>query len=246
MASSSLRPRPRPRESYRRRDSALGSRTCRLDSRRRRARRRGSQAAVDRDGDAPAARESRGARSAPTQSSTPAAATRRAAVALVYDARRPVETPRQARASSSGPITRVSSSPARVPSSVSPSPLRRGVSVSPPKIPDHRTKALQDSIVSLLGKRPATPEDADALPVGRVGKRGRAQRSTRQPSDVLPVLEDQGRQQEVTSVFGAGRSFSPGAEDSDGGALEGLSMGADEQSLRVMYEDPGSARNCSG
>lgn len=69
------------------------------------------------------------------------------------------------------------SSPARVPSSVSPSPLRRGVSVSPSKIPDHRTKALQESIVSLLGKRPApaTPEDAE--PVGRAGKRGRAHRT---------------------------------------------------------------------
>jgi hypothetical protein len=55
--------------------------------------------------------------------------------------------------------------------------LRRGVSVSPSKIPDHRTKALQESIVSLLGKRPApaTPEDAE--PVGRVGKRGRAHRT---------------------------------------------------------------------
>ncbi|KAJ6473241.1 hypothetical protein C8R45DRAFT_409750 [Mycena sanguinolenta] len=140
------------------------------------------------------------------------------------------------------PITRVASSPARVPSSVSPSPLRRGVSVSPSKIPDHRTKALQDSIVSLLGKRPATPEDVDALPVGRAGKRGRAQRlkpQSRQPSDVLPVLADQDPEQQMKSVFGAGRSFSPGAEDSDGGALEGLSMGADEQSLRVMYEDPG-------
>ncbi|KAJ6463033.1 hypothetical protein C8R47DRAFT_84724 [Mycena vitilis] len=63
-----------------------------------------------------------------------------------------------------------SSSPARVPSSTSPSPMRRGVSVSPPKIPDHRTKALQESIVSLLGKRPATPEESDIF-AGRPGKR---------------------------------------------------------------------------
>jgi hypothetical protein len=43
-------------------------------------------------------------------------------------------------------------------------------------------------------------------------------------------------ERQLTSVFGAGRSFSPGPEDS---AYEGLSLGADEQSLRVMYEDPG-------
>lgn len=70
-----------------------------------------------------------------------------------------------------------SSSPARVPSSVSPSPLRRsrGPSVSPVHVPDHRTKALQESIVSLLGKRAATPE-GDIAP-GGAGKRGRPHRS---------------------------------------------------------------------
>ncbi|KAF7354687.1 hypothetical protein MSAN_01382400 [Mycena sanguinolenta] len=76
----------------------------------------------------------------------------------------------------------------------------------------------------------------------RAGKRGRAQRSkpqSRHPSDVLPVIAAQDPEQQMKSVFGAGRSFSPGVEDSDAGALEGLSMGADEQSLRVMYEDPG-------
>ncbi|KAJ7886140.1 hypothetical protein B0H14DRAFT_3856655 [Mycena olivaceomarginata] len=100
--------------------------------------------------------------------------------------------------------------------------------------------ALQESIVSLLGKRPApaTPEDAE--PVGRAGKRGRAHRTkpqSRQPSDVLPVPVFEDRQ--LASVFGARRSFSP--PDDEGSVLEGLSMGtgADEQSLRVMYEDPG-------
>ncbi|KAJ7982935.1 hypothetical protein DFH06DRAFT_1318411 [Mycena polygramma] len=129
-----------------------------------------------------------------------------------------------------------SSSPARVPSSTSPSPMRRGVSVSPPKIPDHRTKALQESIVSLLGKRPATPEESDVF-AGRPGKRGRPHRSkpqSRQPSDALPVHAPV--EEEPRSVFGA-RSLSP---DPDGDG-EGLSLmsGADEQSLRVMYEDPG-------
>ncbi|KAJ7638247.1 hypothetical protein FB45DRAFT_902376 [Roridomyces roridus] len=119
-----------------------------------------------------------------------------------------------------------SSSPARVPSSSSPSPLRRGrgPSVSPVQVPDHRTKALQESLVSLLGKRPATPEGDT-----RAGKRGRPHRSkpqSRQHSDTR-VEED---------VFGGERrrSLSPGPDD---GALEGQSLG-DEQSLRVMYEDP--------
>ncbi|KAJ6485242.1 hypothetical protein DFH09DRAFT_1458075 [Mycena vulgaris] len=63
-----------------------------------------------------------------------------------------------------------SSLPARVPSSASPSSLHRGVSVSLPKISDERTKALQESITSLLGKLPAVPED-DAPALGRAGKR---------------------------------------------------------------------------
>ncbi|KAJ7449521.1 hypothetical protein FB451DRAFT_1287192 [Mycena latifolia] len=128
-----------------------------------------------------------------------------------------------------------SSSPARVPSSTSPSPLRRGVSVSPTKIPEERTKALQESITSLLGKRPVAAEE-DA-PLGRAGKRGRAHRSkpqSRQPSDALPVYHAPVAGE--LNGFGGGRSLSPGPDD---GAYEGLSMGADEQSLQVMYEDPG-------
>ncbi|KAJ7123099.1 hypothetical protein C8R44DRAFT_919020 [Mycena epipterygia] len=134
--------------------------------------------------------------------------------------------------SSSSPVRiPAPSSSARVPSSASPSPLRRGASVSPAKIPDERTKALQDSIASLLGKRaaPAVAEDAPR-------KRGRAQRSkpqSRQVSDVLPVYH---APEGDLSGFGGGRTLSPGPDD---GACEGLSLGADEQSLRVMYEDPG-------
>ncbi|KAJ7174295.1 hypothetical protein C8R46DRAFT_1080571 [Mycena filopes] len=142
-----------------------------------------------------------------------------------------------------------SSSPARVPSSTSPSPLRprpRGVSVSPPKIPDHRTKALQDSIVSLLGqKRPATPDEGDSMGAGRA-KRGkhRSKPQSRQPSDLLPVAVagDDPSVDHHHLIFGAGRgrSLSP-APDGDSESYEAFSLGAgaDEQSLRVMYEDPG-------
>ncbi|KAJ7236947.1 hypothetical protein C8J57DRAFT_1728118 [Mycena rebaudengoi] len=128
----------------------------------------------------------------------------------------------------------------RIPSSSSPSPLRRGVSVSPAKIPDERTKALQESITSLLGKRgSAMLDDEQELqqPPGR--KRGRAQRSkpqSRQPS-IHPALADPAPDRALDGdVFGGGRSLSPGY-------AEGLSLGADEheheQSLQVMYEDPG-------
>ncbi|KAF7330964.1 hypothetical protein MVEN_02436300 [Mycena venus] len=150
--------------------------------------------------------------------------------------------------------------PLRVPSSASPSPLRRGVSVSPPKIPDHRTKALHDSIRSLLDhgqkhkgtKRPATPDEVGEAH-GRAGKRGRVRtksKPSRQPSDALPLplpLPMPERDPHESVFGGAGRSFSPGIgismsmDDRYGegsSAIEGLSMG-DEQSLRVMYEDPG-------
>ncbi|KAJ6530367.1 hypothetical protein DFH09DRAFT_1370743 [Mycena vulgaris] len=164
----------------------------------------------------------------PTQSSSSSSSARPWAQALAR-ARAQVR-----RAATFGAASRVtSSSPARVPSSASPSPLRRGVSVSPPKISDERTKALQESITSLLGKLPAVPED-DAPALGRAGKRGRPHRSkpqSRQLSDVLPVPAAG-----ELSTFGGGRSFSPGPDD---GAYEGLSIGADEQSMRVMYEDPG-------
>ncbi|KAJ6531543.1 hypothetical protein B0H10DRAFT_2150634 [Mycena sp. CBHHK59/15] len=108
----------------------------------------------------------------------------------------------------------------RVPSSSSPSPLRRGVSVSPSKIPGERTKALQESIASLLGKRQTSLEDEDSGT--RPGKRGRPHRSkpqSRQPSGVVekePELE-----LDMLPAFGA-RSMSPGFEG-----------------LQVMYEDPG-------
>jgi hypothetical protein len=57
------------------------------------------------------------------------------------------------------------------------------------------------------------------------------QPQSHQPSDVLPVFPIAGE----LSAFGGGRSLSPAPDD----AYEGLSMGADEQSLQVMYEDPG-------
>ena len=78
----------------------------------------------------------------------------------------------------------------RVPSSKSPSPMkslknisRSGSrqSLSPVKIDHEATKALQETISSLLGKRP-TPEGEDLagvadVPNGRNGKRTRPHRS---------------------------------------------------------------------
>lgn len=85
----------------------------------------------------------------------------------------------------------------RVPSSKSPSPMKSlqnchsngssssRLSLSPVKIDHDATKALQESITSLLGKRPS-PEGEDLagggangadIPNGRNGKRARPQRS---------------------------------------------------------------------
>ncbi|KAF8190003.1 hypothetical protein K438DRAFT_1971489 [Mycena galopus ATCC 62051] len=96
------------------------------------------------------------------------------------------------------------------------SQLRRGMSVSPPKIPEHRTKALKESIASLLGKRPAIHEESEAP-----AKRGRTYRSG-QNSDALPVLVPPAPEQESCT----------------GSDEEGPSIDSDEQSLRVLYEDP--------
>ncbi|KAJ7301135.1 hypothetical protein DFH08DRAFT_907203 [Mycena albidolilacea] len=112
--------------------------------------------------------------------------------------------------------------PARVASLAVPSQPRRGMSVSPPKIPDHRTKALEESIVSLLGKRSAMQEESE-VPL----KRGRLYRS-RQTSDALPVLVLDG--DERGSVFGKAQLLSPVSDEGSD---------PDEQSLRVLYEDPG-------
>ncbi|CAK5276337.1 unnamed protein product [Mycena citricolor] len=125
----------------------------------------------------------------------------------------------------------LSSSPnAVVPSSVSPSPLRRGASVSPPKMSEERARVLQESMVSLLGKRAATPEDATS---SRAAKRGRPARQpqSRQPSDALPVMVVDKTVVNNEMIFtGSQVTYEP---------LEGLSVGsADEQSLQVLYEDP--------
>ena len=78
----------------------------------------------------------------------------------------------------------------RVPSSKSPSPMKSlgnmsgggsRLSLSPVKIDHEATKALQESITSLLGKRP-TPEGEESagvtdVPNARNGKRARPHRS---------------------------------------------------------------------
>ncbi|KAF8872587.1 hypothetical protein BD779DRAFT_1613786 [Infundibulicybe gibba] len=124
----------------------------------------------------------------------------------------------------------------RVPSSTTPSPMQipRHPSRPPPspaRIPNEVTRALQESITSLLGKR--QPSD-DELVSGRVGKRARPHRSkppSRQPSEAqisepAPI---------PAPVFGSTSAF--GVFVPDGGA--GAGIDEQEESLRVMYEDPG-------
>ncbi|KAF8963182.1 twin BRCT domain-containing protein [Flammula alnicola] len=103
----------------------------------------------------------------------------------------------------------------RVPSSKSPSPMKipwagSRASLSPLKIDHKATKALQDSITSLLGKRPSEEGDESN---GKKTKRGRPQRKpqSRQPSDAK-IAESS----TTTSKHGQAK-----------------------ESMRVMYEDPG-------
>ncbi|KAK7046773.1 hypothetical protein R3P38DRAFT_3346388 [Favolaschia claudopus] len=102
---------------------------------------------------------------------------------------------------------------------------RRGISVTPPKIPDYRKRALEDSIVSLLGKRPSPEEESSEFPA----KRGRVYRSRRPDvvSSSVIVEEHQGS----TSDDELNLGFEGGGR--------GQSADLDEQSLLVVYEDPG-------
>lgn len=76
----------------------------------------------------------------------------------------------------------------RIPSSTSPSPMRAPSlqksgssrsSVSPVKIDHEATKALQESIASLLGKRPSPDGDEAGVDTGTRGRHGRAGKRAR-------------------------------------------------------------------
>ncbi|KJA25092.1 hypothetical protein HYPSUDRAFT_214141 [Hypholoma sublateritium FD-334 SS-4] len=145
----------------------------------------------------------------------------------------------------------------RVPSSTSPSPMKAPLqrstsrsSLSPMKVDHEATKALQESITSLLGKRPSPEGDeAGALtgvgPAHRNGKRARPQRSkpqSRQPSDAQLAA----RVAESSKSARMARKPDPGlpAGYNDGAINPFDSSYADdlspqEESMRVMYEDPG-------
>ncbi|KAF8151040.1 hypothetical protein B0H34DRAFT_160966 [Crassisporium funariophilum] len=165
----------------------------------------------------------------------------------------------------------------RIPSSKSPSPMKslRRVgstsstrqSLSPVKIDCEKAKALQESITSLLGKRPSPDEEAGGIAVegaggagvnGRNGKRARPTRSkpqTRQSSDAKiaqqrspPPKPAPKPRKSTTSkrsrpladaLMNPFDSYSHENEhDDDNELLESGAKGQDE-SVRVMYEDPG-------
>ncbi|KAF8813526.1 hypothetical protein BYT27DRAFT_7131662 [Phlegmacium glaucopus] len=156
----------------------------------------------------------------------------------------------------------------RVPSSKSPSPMKSlqnihangssssRLSLSPVKIDHEATKALQESITSLLGKRPSPEGDdlaggaAGGADIPRNGKRARPHRSkpqTRQGSDVNVI----GGPAAVPGVTTRSRAppaiiLRPGAVTGDPfesynavDEFEHESVKSQEESMRVMYEDPG-------
>ncbi|KAF9483199.1 hypothetical protein BDN70DRAFT_874071 [Pholiota conissans] len=157
----------------------------------------------------------------------------------------------------------------RIPSSKSPSPMRAPAlarsssraSLSPVKIDiDYgAAKALQDNITSLLGKRPA-PDSADGgvgvagagvagQAAGRNGKRARPQRAKTQSRQ--PSHNKIGGQSEESSTLstrnaksndnaGLPEAFNNAAAFASNSYADDLSLGgAGEESMRVMYEDPG-------
>ncbi|KAF8193425.1 hypothetical protein BJ912DRAFT_241190 [Pholiota molesta] len=162
---------------------------------------------------------------------------------------------------------------ARVPSSKSPSPMKAPpglvrtssrASLSPVKIDPQATKALQESITTLLGKRPA-PEGGESgsggaaegtgavgQGAGRGGKRARPQRKpqSRQPSHNKIGEQSGGSSnsnnttQKTNPNAGLPQAFKEAAFASstyDDLSISGGSSStrSQEESMRVMYEDPG-------
>ncbi|EED85970.1 predicted protein [Postia placenta Mad-698-R] len=121
----------------------------------------------------------------------------------------------------------------RIPSSESPSPLKMPEvtekNPTPPvKITTEGTKALHETITSLLGKRPSEEEDAAQGRSSRTGKRARPpsrQKSTSEPADP-----------EVLPVYAPPAPLDPNVLGDDD--LDMLADGPAGVSVRVMYEDP--------
>ncbi|KAG8212867.1 hypothetical protein J3R82DRAFT_11191 [Butyriboletus roseoflavus] len=153
---------------------------------------------------------------------------------------------------------------ARIPSSTSPSPMKLPpsssvpnafVASSPARIPDSDaiTKALHESLTSLLGKRPIAEEDevmmrdvagaAGAKKGKRVRPGGRSNMTSRDASreNVGGDFTSPHRPAFRPSVLSSPVAPPP---DIDMSLLDGLGMGglrSTEESMRVTYEDPGQA-----
>ncbi|KDR78628.1 hypothetical protein GALMADRAFT_223890 [Galerina marginata CBS 339.88] len=149
----------------------------------------------------------------------------------------------------------------RIPSSKSPSPMKvqrtnSRLSLSPVKIDHEVTKALQESITSLLGKRPSPDTDEAGVSAGdigggggRNGKRARPQRKkgqSRQPSDAKIGETSAGpRTRSARSAnppaaanFGDGAMNAFDAYPDQLNADNGKPQEETQESMRVMYEDP--------
>ncbi|KAG5636707.1 hypothetical protein H0H81_007103 [Sphagnurus paluster] len=133
----------------------------------------------------------------------------------------------------------------RIPSSKSPSPLKipghqqaraRVPTESPTRIPPGLVKTLEDNITTLLGKRPAPPDESAASNNNsRPGKRARPQRPTRMQSR-------QASEAQLAVVEEAPMDAIPAYDDSMDPfgvqPLDELEPGGAEESIRVTYEDP--------
>ncbi|CAA7267493.1 unnamed protein product [Cyclocybe aegerita] len=162
----------------------------------------------------------------------------------------------------------VGTDPGRIPSSKSPSPMKAPaslrhsgssrLSLSPVKIDHEATKALQESITSLLGKRPSPDGDELPGPAAGKGKRARPQRAKAQsrqassakigesPAPPAPVPRLRTTRSRTTAAAAAAyhvvadaalNPFASYPEESV--AIPGAETQSQQESMRVMYEDPG-------
>ncbi|KAJ3511371.1 hypothetical protein NLJ89_g4136 [Agrocybe chaxingu] len=161
----------------------------------------------------------------------------------------------------------VGTDPGRIPSSKSPSPMKAPaplrhsgssrLSLSPVKIDHEATKALQESITSLLGKRPSPDGDELPGPATGKGKRARPQRAkaqSRQASSAKigepaapPVAAPRLRTTRsrttaavAAAAYHADTALNPFASYPDESiGIPGAETQSQQESMRVMYEDPG-------
>ncbi|KAF8556500.1 hypothetical protein OG21DRAFT_1602206 [Imleria badia] len=142
---------------------------------------------------------------------------------------------------------------AQIPSSTSPSPMKllpssslpdAFVPSSPAHLPDTDaiTKALHESLTSLLGKRPMAEEDRDGGGAAGAGAGAKKGKRVRPGSNLASRHASRDNVISPTRPVVVRPPLPPiPSVDLDMSLFDGLGMRSTEDSLRVTYEDPGQA-----